>query len=325
METLPSDNTKYKYELVESIEPIIGSNDAEDKEFIKKTWRTIRLLRGNISIEQSFENFCEEIVIDETNDLRICGERLVEKCLADKYELLPLIQSLHELWGKIPGVEYIQREIACLNPICAELNKPSLLRVKNDLDALLKLPSPIINNSINRDLILYLTNLLYLFREWYDDAKIDFPIDLQKIDSAKIVDAYKATPLEIIKEKEVVEQHIDLHDQNKDAESAESKKELEKLKNTYEVLGFEALTSTKPLEKERLMVMSYLRDKHGNIKVSSRTLYTLSDKIKTEARDWLMEKLGNNPKSVDICKNVFKMHRKKARRNEDEYSVGYSD
>ena len=111
-------------------------------------------------------------------------------------------------------------------------------------------------------------------------------------------------------------------------ELAETKEEHEKLKEKHEKLKDDVVSKAPLLFSEmtetgecRMVVLNYLRDYHGNIKLNQHDLNGLPKGVKQKARDFLMLHLGNNPKASDICDNVFKKPRRK-RGNQDISRIG---
>jgi hypothetical protein len=64
------------------------------------------------------------------------------------------------------------------------------------------------------------------------------------------------------------------------------------------------------VSKDRLQAMKYLRREHGSLKITPHTLYTLSEALKCECRDFLYELWGDKPKTMHRIEEVFKKPRR---------------
>lgn len=95
--------------------------------------------------------------------------------------------------------------------------------------------------------------------------------------------------------------------------------ELRRIKDILTDVALDALISMSQGDRYRLVVIKFIREKHGSVKVTARTLHTLKKNIKQEAKDYLYLFLGNNPKAKQIVDEVFRSPRKSVRRDEPSY------
>lgn len=98
------------------------------------------------------------------------------------------------------------------------------------------------------------------------------------------------------------------------------KKKYEELRDRMADLGlmeFEALS--KP-ERYRLLVTEWIRENHGDVKVTPNSLHTLKPKIKRKAMDRLYLTLGQNPKAKETVHDVFRKPRRRKKRRQEYFS-----
>ncbi len=70
------------------------------------------------------------------------------------------------------------------------------------------------------------------------------------------------------------------------------------------------------VQRDKMVAMAFLREKHGRLKVSPRTLHTMRDKLKQECRDYLYMAFGNDPKAKKRIDEVFAKPKKSRARGE---------
>jgi hypothetical protein len=97
-------------------------------------------------------------------------------------------------------------------------------------------------------------------------------------------------------------------------------------KKYYELLektagfGINAYGQLSQVQKDRLLVMEFLREKHGNIKYSPHTIHKLPQKLKQECRDVLHVQFADNPNANRRIDEVFaKPRRSRVRREKAWY------
>ncbi len=99
------------------------------------------------------------------------------------------------------------------------------------------------------------------------------------------------------------------------------KEEHEKLKDDVIPIAPLLFSEMPEIKQCQMIVMKYLREHYGGMKITANRLYYLKKEIKQEARDFLLINLGNKPNAGDICDNVFKKQRVK-NRVENTYRIG---
>jgi hypothetical protein len=85
-------------------------------------------------------------------------------------------------------------------------------------------------------------------------------------------------------------------------------------------LGMVAIGGLTERQRYALEVVSFLREKHGGLKISSTSLYTLKKELKWEGMDYLNTILGNNPRRKDIVHEVFREPRMRRRPGLEEFT-----
>ena len=78
-------------------------------------------------------------------------------------------------------------------------------------------------------------------------------------------------------------------------------------------MGMVAIEGLTEKQRYALEVILYLRQKHGDLKVSSTSLYTLKPEVMREGMDYLNTILGNNIRRKDIVHEVFRGPRDRRR------------
>jgi hypothetical protein len=88
------------------------------------------------------------------------------------------------------------------------------------------------------------------------------------------------------------------------------RQKYEALRDRMLEVGFTAFDMLDDKQKYRLVVMQYLRDSHGELKISTESLHTLKPEVKREAMDFLYAVLRGNLRRKDIVHEVFREPRK---------------
>ncbi len=78
-------------------------------------------------------------------------------------------------------------------------------------------------------------------------------------------------------------------------------------------VGFMAFDMLDEKQKYKLVVMEFLRDKYGDLKVSTLSLHSLKPEVKRNAMDYLYAVLQGNPRRKNIVHEVFRTARKRRR------------
>ncbi len=91
---------------------------------------------------------------------------------------------------------------------------------------------------------------------------------------------------------------------------------LERLADQYILLN----STLSQVQQDKLIVMAFLREKHGLLRVSPRTLHTMRNKIKQECRDYLYLAFGNDPRAKKRIDEVFAKPKKSRATVDDSYT-----
>lgn len=98
---------------------------------------------------------------------------------------------------------------------------------------------------------------------------------------------------------------------NGECEAEYWRRKYEGLRDRMLEVGFTAIDMLDEKQKYGLVVMQYLREKHGELKVSTESLNTLKPEVKREAMDYLYAVLGGDPRRKDIVHEVFRTARQR--------------
>jgi hypothetical protein len=90
-----------------------------------------------------------------------------------------------------------------------------------------------------------------------------------------------------------------------DSEYNALKEKYDELLEKTAAFGIDAYEQLSQVQKDRLMVMRFLRDKHGAIKYSPQTLYLLPPGLRQECRDFLHVHFAGNPYANRRIDEIF--------------------
>ena len=95
------------------------------------------------------------------------------------------------------------------------------------------------------------------------------------------------------------------------------KEDYEQLLRRVADVGLPAYGMLSRTERDKLMILEFLRSKHGKLKVGPQTLYTLSPNMRQECRDYMYLKLGDNPFAKQRIDEALGKPKKSRKRQED--------
>ena len=98
------------------------------------------------------------------------------------------------------------------------------------------------------------------------------------------------------------------------------KNKYEELRDRMTELGLMAFEGLSKPERYRLLVTEWIRDNHGDVKVTPNTLHSLKPEIRRKAMDRLYLTLGQNPKAKETVHDVFRRPRRRKERRQEYFS-----
>ena len=108
-----------------------------------------------------------------------------------------------------------------------------------------------------------------------------------------------------------------------DCQAAMWKDRYERLRDRTLELGLIAVELLNEKQKYSLVVMQFIRDNYGDLKVGPESLSALKPEVKRAAKDFLYAVLQGNLRRKDIVNEVFREPRKPRGGYSEEYRIEY--
>jgi hypothetical protein len=90
--------------------------------------------------------------------------------------------------------------------------------------------------------------------------------------------------------------------------------------------GIESAELLSEVSRDRLMIMDYLRQEHGSIRYSPRSLYKMPSPLKQTARNFMYEKLGDSVRAKGRINEALSKPKKSSRiSKEPEFGMTEND